>query len=99
MINRRVFNGVFSSLFCKEDTLCKQAISKRSCSRVSPLEANVDRKPLSDIQNMCDSQSTVPAQGSWQSAQSNPSVQVQSGTQEGVAQRRERHNRMERDRR
>ncbi|XP_068556117.1 transcription factor-like 5 protein isoform X2 [Anas acuta] len=82
-----------------EDTLCKQAISKRSCSRVSPLEANVDRKPLSDIQNMCDSQSTVPAQGSWQSAQSNPSVQVQSGTQEGVAQRRERHNRMERDRR
>uniref|UniRef100_A0A8B9ECQ1 Transcription factor like 5 n=1 Tax=Anser cygnoides TaxID=8845 RepID=A0A8B9ECQ1_ANSCY len=82
-----------------EDTLCKQAISKRSCSRVSPLEANVDRKPLSDIQNTCDSQSTAPAQGSWQSAQSNAGVQVQSGTQEGVAQRRERHNRMERDRR
>ncbi|NXI67454.1 TCFL5 protein, partial [Anseranas semipalmata] len=82
-----------------EDTLCKQAINKRSCSRISPLDANIDRKPLSDIQNMRDSQSTASAQGSWQSAQSNSSMQVQSGTQEGVAQRRERHNRMERDRR
>ncbi|NXJ11400.1 TCFL5 protein, partial [Odontophorus gujanensis] len=82
-----------------EDTLCKQAINKRSCSRISPLDANIDRKPLSEIQNMRDSQSTASAQGPWQSAQSNSSVQVQSGTQEGVTQRRERHNRMERDRR
>ncbi|OXB78466.1 UNVERIFIED_CONTAM: hypothetical protein H355_007496 [Colinus virginianus] len=82
-----------------EDTLCKQAVNKRSCSRISPLDANVDRRPLSEIQNMRDSQSTASAQGPWQSAQSNSSVQVQSGTQEGVTQRRERHNRMERDRR
>ncbi|XP_021272142.1 transcription factor-like 5 protein isoform X1 [Numida meleagris] len=82
-----------------EDTLCKQAINKRSCSRISPLDANIDRKPLSEIQNMRDSQSTASAQGPWQSAQSNSSMQVQSGTQEGVTQRRERHNRMERDRR
>lgn len=46
-----------------------------------------------------DSQSTASAQGSWQSAQSSSSMQVQSGTQDGIAQRRERHNRMERDRR
>ncbi|XP_031445837.1 transcription factor-like 5 protein isoform X1 [Phasianus colchicus] len=82
-----------------EDSLCKQAINKRSCSRISPMDANIDRKPLSEIQNMRDSQSTAAAQGPWQSAQSHSSVQVQSGTQEGVTQRRERHNRMERDRR
>ncbi|NXT28866.1 TCFL5 protein, partial [Syrrhaptes paradoxus] len=83
-----------------EDTLCKQAINRRSCSLMSPSETNVDRKPLSEIQNMHDdSQSTASAQGSWQSAHSYSSMQVQSGTQDGIAQRRERHNRMERDRR
>ncbi|KFV08864.1 Transcription factor-like 5 protein, partial [Pterocles gutturalis] len=81
-----------------EDTLCKQTINRRSCSLMSPSETNVDRKPLSEIQNMHDdSQSTASAQGPWQSAHS--SMQVQSGTQDGIAQRRERHNRMERDRR
>lgn len=90
----------FSSLFFQEDTLCKQAINRRSCSRISPLDPNTDRKPLGEIQNMRDdSQSTASAQGRWQSAQSNSSMQVQSGTQDGIAQRRERHNRMERDRR
>ncbi|NXW87253.1 TCFL5 protein, partial [Alopecoenas beccarii] len=83
-----------------EDTLCKQAINRRSCSRMNPSDTNVDRKPLSEIQNMCDdSQSSVSAQGPWQAAQPGASVQVQSVTQDGIAQRRERHNRMERDRR
>uniref|UniRef100_A0A8B9NU55 Transcription factor like 5 n=1 Tax=Apteryx owenii TaxID=8824 RepID=A0A8B9NU55_APTOW len=82
-----------------EDALCKQAINKRSRSRISPLDTNVDRKPLSEIQNMRDSQSTASAQGPWQSTQSNSSIQIQGGTQEGISQRRERHNRMERDRR
>ncbi|NXJ02141.1 TCFL5 protein, partial [Psophia crepitans] len=82
-----------------EDTLCKQAIN-RSCSRINPLDTNIDRKPLSEIQNMRDeSRSTASAQGPWQAAQSSSSVQVQSGTQDGITQRRERHNRMERDRR
>ncbi|NWQ98655.1 TCFL5 protein, partial [Burhinus bistriatus] len=77
-----------------EDTICKPAIN-RSCSRISTSDTNIDRKPLSEIQNMRgDSQSTVSAQGPWQSAQSNS-----SGMQDGIAQRRERHNRMERDRR
>ncbi|XP_050763349.1 transcription factor-like 5 protein isoform X1 [Gymnogyps californianus] len=81
------------------DALCKQAIN-RSCSRISPLDPNTDRKPLGEIQNRRDdSQSSASAPGPWQSAQSNSSMQVQSGTQDGVAQRRERHNRMERDRR
>nr|XP_009487246.1 PREDICTED: LOW QUALITY PROTEIN: transcription factor-like 5 protein [Pelecanus crispus] len=82
------------------DTSCKQVINRRSCSRISPSDANMDRKPLSEIQNMRDgSHSTASAQGAWQSAQSNSSMQVQGGTQDGITQRRERHNRMERDRR
>ncbi|NXL57677.1 TCFL5 protein, partial [Chordeiles acutipennis] len=81
-----------------EDTLCKQAINKRSCS---PPDTNTDRKPLGEIQNMPDdSQSTSSStQGPWQSAQSNSNMQLQSGSQDGFTQRRERHNRMERDRR
>ncbi|NXA47499.1 TCFL5 protein, partial [Nothocercus julius] len=67
-----------------EDALCKQAINKRSRSRLSPLDTNVDRKPLSEIQNTCDGPGA--AQGP-------------AGAHEGVSQRRERHNRMERDRR
>lgn len=100
MISERVISRFFfSSLFFQDDTICKQAIN-RSCSRISPSDTNIDRKPLSEIQNMHDdSQSTASAQGSWQSAQSSSSMQVQSGTQDGIAQRRERHNRMERDRR
>ncbi|XP_042320994.1 transcription factor-like 5 protein [Sceloporus undulatus] len=79
------------------ETLCKQTINKRSRSRLHPLETNVQRKPLGDIQNVCDNQSTGPAQATWQTGQSTQSTQ--SGNQGGVSQRRERHNRMERDRR
>ncbi|NWY55716.1 TCFL5 protein, partial [Chionis minor] len=83
-----------------EDTICKQAINRRSCSQISLSDTNIDRKPLSEIQNMRDdNQGTASAQGPWQLAQSNSSTQVQSGSQDGIAQRRERHNRMERDRR
>ncbi|KFQ41765.1 Transcription factor-like 5 protein, partial [Nestor notabilis] len=83
-----------------EDSLCKQAINRRSCSKISPLDPNVDRKPLSEIQNTRDgSQSATAAQGPWQAPQSSSSLQMQSGIPDGIAQRRERHNRMERDRR
>uniref|UniRef100_A0A674G9M5 Transcription factor like 5 n=1 Tax=Taeniopygia guttata TaxID=59729 RepID=A0A674G9M5_TAEGU len=81
------------------DTLCKQAIN-RSCSRINLLDSNMDRKPLGEIRNTRDNnQSTAAAQSPWQSAQPSSSVQVQSGSQDGSAQRRERHNRLERDRR
>ncbi|XP_062976948.1 transcription factor-like 5 protein [Elgaria multicarinata webbii] len=79
------------------EALCKQTINKRSRSRIHSLDTNVQRKPLGDIQNVCDNQSAGPAQGTWQAAQ--PTQSTQSGTQGGVSQRRERHNRMERDRR
>ncbi|KAJ6665747.1 hypothetical protein lerEdw1_002117 [Lerista edwardsae] len=79
------------------ETLCKQTINKRSRSRIHPLDTSVQRKPLGDIQNMCDNQSTGPAQGTWQATQ--PTQTAQSGTQGSVSQRRERHNRIERDRR
>ncbi|XP_065547621.1 transcription factor-like 5 protein isoform X2 [Lathamus discolor] len=82
------------------ESLCKQALNRRSCSKISPLDPNIDRKPLSEIQNTRDgSQSATAAQGPWQAAQSSSSLQMQSGIQDGIAQRRERHNRMERDRR
>ncbi|XP_010126353.1 PREDICTED: transcription factor-like 5 protein [Chlamydotis macqueenii] len=81
------------------DALCKQAIN-RSCSQISSLDTNVARKPLGEIQNVRgDSQSIASAQGPWQSAQSNAGMQARSGALDGIAQRRERHNRMERDRR
>ncbi|NXU49045.1 TCFL5 protein, partial [Turnix velox] len=83
-----------------EDTICKQTLNRRSCSRISPSDANIDRKPLSEIHNVReDGQSSGPAQCSWQVAPVNPSLQVQSNSQDGISQRRERHNRMERDRR
>ncbi|KFP89795.1 Transcription factor-like 5 protein, partial [Apaloderma vittatum] len=83
-----------------EDTVCKQEMSRSRRSRISPLDPNADRKPLGEIQNLrVDSQSTGPAQGPWQSAQPGLAPQAQSGGQDGIAQRRERHNRLERDRR
>uniref|UniRef100_A0A6J0UM05 Transcription factor-like 5 protein isoform X1 n=1 Tax=Pogona vitticeps TaxID=103695 RepID=A0A6J0UM05_9SAUR len=80
-----------------EEHLCKQTINKRSRNRLHPLETNVQRKPLGDIQNMCDNQSAGPEQGAWHASQ--PTQSGSSGNQGGVSQRRERHNRMERDRR
>ncbi|NXS62069.1 TCFL5 protein, partial [Brachypteracias leptosomus] len=83
-----------------EDTLCKQAISRRSCSQLSLLDPSTERKPLGEIQNMHGgSQGTAPAQGAWQAAQAQPILQVQSAPKDGISQRRERHNRLERDRR
>ncbi|KFO87234.1 Transcription factor-like 5 protein, partial [Buceros rhinoceros silvestris] len=83
-----------------EDSLSKQAITRRSCSQISPLDLNSDRKPLGELQNLrADSQSGASAPGPWQAAQTSSGVQVQGGTQDGMAQRRERHNRLERDRR
>ncbi|NXY86590.1 TCFL5 protein, partial [Alcedo cyanopectus] len=83
-----------------EDTICKQALN-RSCRHINPLDLDMSRKPLGEIQNLCgDSQGSALAQGAWQAAQAHSSsVQVQSGSQDGLAQRRERHNRLERDRR
>ncbi|XP_054247986.1 transcription factor-like 5 protein [Indicator indicator] len=79
------------------DTVCKQSMNRRSCGHLSPLDPNADRKPLGEIQNLrADCQGPASAQGPWQA---NPSMQVPSGAQDGVAQRRERHNRLERDRR
>ncbi|NWI69040.1 TCFL5 protein, partial [Todus mexicanus] len=90
----------FPLLFFQEDTLCKPAINRRSSSRITPLDANTDRKPLGEIQNLrADCQGSVSAQGSWQAAQPSSSMHVPSGSQDGIAQRRERHNRLERDRR
>ncbi|XP_070604878.1 transcription factor-like 5 protein isoform X1 [Erythrolamprus reginae] len=79
------------------EALCKQSISRRSRSRIHPLDANIQRRPLGDIQNVCENQNAAPAQTSWQAIQATQNTH--SGSQGSVSQRRERHNRMERDRR
>ncbi|XP_025897786.1 transcription factor-like 5 protein [Nothoprocta perdicaria] len=76
-----------------EDALCKQALSKRSRSRPSPLEPGAERKPLGEIQNTREGAGAAGAQGPW------PAGAAAGAALEGVSQRRERHNRMERDRR
>ncbi|NWI95822.1 TCFL5 protein, partial [Pitta sordida] len=81
------------------DTLYNQAIN-RGWNRINPLDPNMDCKPLGEMRSARDnSQSSGAAQGPWQSAQPGSSVQVQSGSQDGSAQQRERHNRLERQRR
>uniref|UniRef100_A0A8C0W3E8 Uncharacterized protein n=1 Tax=Castor canadensis TaxID=51338 RepID=A0A8C0W3E8_CASCN len=72
---------------CPKEALCKQAINKRNRSRIRQLDTSVERRALGEIQNV--------GEGST----SNLGEQTQSGSQGGRSQRRERHNRMERDRR
>ncbi|XP_053055720.1 transcription factor-like 5 protein isoform X3 [Acinonyx jubatus] len=83
-----------------EEALCKQAINKRNRSRTRQLDTNVERRALGEIQNV--GEASTAAQGAWppaESSQANLGEQSQSGPQGGRSQRRERHNRMERDRR
>ncbi|XP_047395160.1 transcription factor-like 5 protein isoform X2 [Sciurus carolinensis] len=82
------------------EALCKQAINKRNRSRIRQLDTSVERRALGEIQNV--GEGSTAAQGAWQSSESSqPTLgeQTQSGPQGGRSQRRERHNRMERDRR
>ncbi|XP_022349665.1 transcription factor-like 5 protein isoform X2 [Enhydra lutris kenyoni] len=83
-----------------EEALCKQAVSKRNRSRARQLDTGVERRALGEIQNV--GEGSTSTQGSWppaESSQANLGEQTQSGPQGGRSQRRERHNRMERDRR
>ncbi|XP_045650979.1 transcription factor-like 5 protein isoform X2 [Ursus americanus] len=82
------------------EALCKQAINKRNRSRIRQLDTNVERRALGEIQNV--GEGSTATQGAWppaESSQANLGEQTQSGPQGGRSQRRERHNRMERDRR
>ncbi|XP_077913491.1 transcription factor-like 5 protein isoform X2 [Halichoerus grypus] len=82
------------------EALCKQAINKRNRSRIRQLDTNVERRALGEIQNV--GEGSTSTQGAWppaESSQANLGEQAQSGPQGGRSQRRERHNRMERDRR
>uniref|UniRef100_A0A2I3G1R6 Uncharacterized protein n=1 Tax=Nomascus leucogenys TaxID=61853 RepID=A0A2I3G1R6_NOMLE len=63
------------------------------------LDTNVERRALGEIQNV--GEGATATQGTWQpseSSQANLGEQAQCGPQGGRSQRRERHNRMERDR-
>uniref|UniRef100_A0A8C5R1A3 Transcription factor like 5 n=1 Tax=Leptobrachium leishanense TaxID=445787 RepID=A0A8C5R1A3_9ANUR len=75
----------------------KQTINKRSRGRAQPPGPNTERKVLGEIQNAPDGQNSVI---SWLSVQSTPGEEpAGSLPPAGPTQRREKHNRMERDRR
>ncbi|XP_056403809.1 transcription factor-like 5 protein [Hyla sarda] len=73
-----------------EDTSCKESVKKRS--RIHLTYANMERRVLSDISNTCQRVNWAPTQGK-------AAEQGSDSKQTGLSQRRERHNRMERDRR
>ncbi|KAM4622956.1 transcription factor-like 5 protein [Discoglossus pictus] len=81
------------------EALCKQAVNKRSRSRVRQLDASVERRALSDIQNVDAQTSAATHAATWQPAPTTVSEQPSGSAQGGSSQRREKHNRMERDRR
>ncbi|XP_075702854.1 transcription factor-like 5 protein [Rhinoderma darwinii] len=73
-----------------EDPLIKQSIKKRS--RIHQENTDMERRVLSDIRNIC--------QGApWAPTQIKTAEQAPDNKLAGTSQRRERHNRMERDRR
>ncbi|XP_075427554.1 transcription factor-like 5 protein isoform X1 [Ascaphus truei] len=80
------------------EALCKQAVNKRSRSRLRQLDTSVERRALSNIQNVGDAQNQGAA-AAWPSSQPHVSDPSQGGQQGGSSQRREKHNRMERERR
>lgn len=85
---------------CKEEALCKQVVNKRSRSRIHQPDTDVQRRALGEIQNV--GEGSAATQDAWQSVESSQASlgeQAQSGPPGGRSQRRERHNRMERDRR
>ncbi|XP_051685392.1 transcription factor-like 5 protein isoform X2 [Oryctolagus cuniculus] len=81
------------------EALCKQAINKRNRSRIRQLDASTERRALGEIQNVGEGPAAAQAWQSSESSQCPLGEQAQSGPQGGRSQRRERHNRMERDRR
>ncbi|XP_063815349.1 transcription factor-like 5 protein [Pseudophryne corroboree] len=80
-------------------TMCKQTINKRSRSSMRQVDASMERKPLRDIQNVRDLQTSGASGVSCSPTKNNTAEQKTDNKQGGSSQRREKHNRMERDRR
>ncbi|XP_043566831.1 transcription factor-like 5 protein isoform X2 [Chiloscyllium plagiosum] len=84
----------------EDETLRKQVTNKRCRNRSRQTSIESDHKVLSDLTNMTENQnSNVPQGGQWQPAHPTPPGPTHGNQQELNCQRRERHNRMERDRR
>ncbi|XP_043946336.1 transcription factor-like 5 protein [Protopterus annectens] len=83
-----------------EDALCMQAANRSSRGRIRRVNTSADRRALNDIQNVPESQNTASTQEEqWPSTRSKPTDLSPNKQAPGTSQRRERHNRMERDRR
>ncbi|XP_068118957.1 transcription factor-like 5 protein [Hyperolius riggenbachi] len=83
-----------------EETVSKQSSKKRIKSHHGQTHASAVQSLLQNIQNPSDKQTAEAVQGlSWPPIQIPPSKQASSREQEVPSQRREKHNRLERDRR
>ncbi|XP_072371425.1 transcription factor-like 5 protein isoform X2 [Scyliorhinus torazame] len=84
----------------EDETLRKQVANKRCRSRSRQASIETEHKVLSDLTNMTESQNAnVAPGGQWQPTHPTPPGPTHGNQQELNCQRRERHNRMERDRR
>ncbi|XP_069740554.1 transcription factor-like 5 protein isoform X14 [Narcine bancroftii] len=81
----------------EDETLHKQVVNKRCRNRTRQTTVEAEHKVLGDLTNMTDNQNANIAQGGqWHPTTTGP---THGNQQELNCQRRERHNRMERDRR
>ncbi|XP_055508300.1 transcription factor-like 5 protein isoform X3 [Leucoraja erinacea] len=84
----------------EDETLRKQVVNKRCRSRTRQANVETEHKVLSDLTNMTENQNANIAQGGqWQTTHPTTPGPTHGNQQELNCQRRERHNRMERDRR
>ncbi|XP_078092309.1 transcription factor-like 5 protein [Mustelus asterias] len=84
----------------EDETLRKQVANKRCRSRSRQASIETEHKVLRDLTNMTENQNANVAQGGqWQPTHPTPPGPTHGNQQELNCQRRERHNRMERDRR
>ncbi|XP_059837013.1 transcription factor-like 5 protein isoform X2 [Hypanus sabinus] len=84
----------------EDETLCKQVVNKRCRSRTRQVNIETEHKVLSDLTNVTENQNiNIAPGGQWQTTHPVTSGSAHGNQQELNCQRRERHNRMERDRR
>eukprot|EP00062_Callorhinchus_milii_P024755 gi/632985003/ref/XP_007909437.1/ PREDICTED: transcription factor-like 5 protein isoform X2 [Callorhinchus milii] len=84
----------------EDETLRKHVANKRCRSRSRQVSVETEHKVLGDLTNMAENQNAnVPQSGQWQTTHPTPPGPTHGNQQELNCQRRERHNRMERDRR
>ncbi|XP_072100552.1 transcription factor-like 5 protein isoform X2 [Mobula birostris] len=84
----------------EDETLRKQIVNKRCRSRTRQVSIETEHKVLSDLTNVTENQNiNIASGGQWHTTHPVTPCSAHGNQQELNCQRRERHNRMERDRR